>query len=190
MQLYAKWPDETVTENEVTENEKEEAYVTRSGRTSQPYDWDKGMSLFLARDDLLIDNQSTPDVVRHVQPYYQDENLDRHLSDGIYYSEQFFTNDITIEETPVVECNDDSKIEGLSNEEMQLYAEALTWLDFTFDKTHDMMFAAKQYSVNAGVKKYGSEGKESALKEIRNLCDNDCFGETSYEKLTQDRTEG
>lgn len=148
------------------------------------------MSLFLARDDLLIDNQSTPDVVRHVQPYYQDENLDRHLSDGIYYSEQFFTNDITIEETPVVECNDDSKIEGLSNEEMQLYAEALTWLDFTFDKTHDMMFAAKQYSVNAGVKKYGSEGKESALKEIRNLCDNDCFGETSYEKLTQDRTEG
>jgi hypothetical protein len=179
--------DETVTENETTENEEEEPYVTRSGRTSQPYDWDKGTSLFLARDDLLIDNQSTPDVVRHVQPYYQDENLDRHLSDGIYYSEQFFTNDITVEETPVIECNDDSKIEGLSNEEMQLYAEALTWLDFTFDETHDMMFAAKQYSVNAGVKKYGSEGKESALKEIRNLCDNDCFGETSYEKLTQEQ---
>ena len=41
-----------------------------------------------------------------------------------------------------------------------------------------MMYAAKKMSLQEGVCKYGSEGKESALREIKNLMYNDCFGET------------
>ena len=50
-----------------------------------------------------------------------------------------------------------------------------------------MMYASKQMRVQQGVCKYGLEGKELALREIKNLTDNDCFGETKYEKLTQEQ---
>ena len=60
-------------------------------------------------------------------------------------------------------------------------------MDYKFDEVTDLVFAAKQYSINAGVKKYGAEGKESAVKEINNLLKNDCFGETDFDKLTQEQ---
>ena len=50
-----------------------------------------------------------------------------------------------------------------------------------------MMYADKQMSAQEGVRKYGSEGKEPELREINNLTDNDCFGETKYEKRTQEQ---
>ena len=157
-------------------NNDEDAYVTRSGRTSQPYVWDRGTSHF---------NQDVTGG-RLIQTYYHDENLDEHLSDGLYYSDQFFTDDISIEET-TIETNTYDKIESLEEDELQHYAEALVWLDYKFDEVTDLVFAAKQYSINAGVKKYGAEGKESAVKEINNLLKNECFGETDYDKLTQEQ---
>ena len=52
------------------------------------------------------------------------------------------------------ETNAEDKIESLEENEFQHYAEALVWLDYKFDEVTDLMFAAKQYSINAGVKKY------------------------------------
>ena len=49
-----------------------------------------------------------------------------------------------------------------------------------------MMFAAKQMSIQEGMKRYKDEGKASAMKEILNLTENDCFGETDYSKLSQE----
>ena len=59
-------------------------------------------------------------------------------------------------------------------------------MDVETDDVTAMMFAAKQMSIQQGMKKYKEEGKASAMKEIINLTDNDCFGETEYEKLSQD----
>ena len=67
------------------------------------------------------------------------------------------------------------------------FVEALQWLEFEQDEITGMMYAAKQMSVREGVRKYGSEGKDSVLREIKNLTDNDCFGETKYKKLTQEQ---
>ena len=48
------------------------------------------------------------------------------------------------------------------------------------------MFASKQMSIQEGVKSYKDEGKDSAMKQIINLTDNDCFCETDYSKLDQE----
>ena len=40
------------------------------------------------------------------------------------------------------------------------------------------IFAAKQMGIQEGVKWYKDEGKESSMKEICNLTENDCFGKT------------
>ena len=108
------------------------------------------------------------------------------LKEGTYYTDQFFKEGITITEnnTPL----SDDKIESFdTDEEYSHYVEALQWLELKQDEITGMMYAAKQMSVQEGVRKYGSEVKESALREIKNLTDNDCFGETKYEKLTQDK---
>jgi hypothetical protein len=63
-------------------------------------------------------------------------------------------------------------------EEYQQFIEAVKWMDVEPDDITAMMFAAKQMSIQEGMKKYKDEGKASAMKEIINLIDNDCFGET------------
>ena len=74
-----------------------------------------------------------------------------------------------------------------SDEQYQLYVEALLWFNYTNDKVSKMIFNAKQWSIKKGIKKYGDKGKKSALKEIRNLTvKNNYFGETNYNKLTQE----
>ena len=49
-----------------------------------------------------------------------------------------------------------------------------------------MMFAAKQMSIQEGIKRYKDEGKSPAMNEIINLTENDCCGETDYSKLDQE----
>ena len=42
-------------------------------------------------------------------------------------------------------------------------------------------------SIQQGIKKYGQEGKDSVMKETRNLAEkNECFREVKYESLTQE----
>ena len=49
-----------------------------------------------------------------------------------------------------------------------------------------MMFKTEQMSVQQGIHKYGEEGKKSAMKEIENLTDNECFGEIDYNSIAQE----
>ena len=42
-------------------------------------------------------------------------------------------------------------------------------------------------SIQRGIQKYGDKGKNSAIKEIKNLTiKNDCFGEIYYRSITQE----
>ena len=128
---------------EDTDDEVEdEAYKTRSGRVSKPYDYEKNF----------------PDI------YGESETI------------------ITAEE----ECNYIEDIFPLCEEEYQLYKEALEWCDFDFDEITSMMFKAEHMSIQQGIQRYGEDGKKSAMKELRNLTGNECFGEIDYTSITQE----
>ena len=77
-------------------------------------------------------------------------------------------------------------IKRLQVDEYQHYVEALEWFDFGHNDISSMVFKAKQMSIQQGIKTYGDKGKESALNEIRNLTENECFGEVEYNTLTQE----
>lgn len=80
----------------------------------------------------------------------------------------------------------DEEILPFDQEEYQLHVDTLQWLELDEDVITGMMFAAKQTSIQQGVKKHGQEAKKSVMKEIVNLTQNDCFGETEYESLSQE----
>ena len=70
-------------------------------------------------------------------------------------------------------------------EEYSMYVEALSWCDYQPNEIEALVYKTQQMSVREGIKRHGSEGKASAMKEVTNLVENDCFGETEYDKLTQ-----
>ena len=122
---------------------------------------------------------------RCLKPYYLDEDYEEHLAKGNYYSDQYFVDNVT--ETTFNSDESPDKINLIKvKEEHQHYLDAITWMDVEQQDITGMMFAAKQMSIQEGMRKYKDEGKASAMKEIINLTDNDCFGETVYEKLSQD----
>ena len=146
-------------------------YVTRSGRSSRPPDIYGATNLARGEDD------------RCLRPYYQDEELNFHLSKGITYSSGFFTDGVVT--TNLEKPSFDEKIERVEVDHYALYTEALQWFDFNLEECAGMVFKAHQMNVKQGIKEYGEDGKASALKEINNLTSNECFGEIEYEKLTQ-----
>lgn len=73
-----------------------------------------------------------------------------------------------------------------AKEEHQNYLEVMKWLDVDQNKITDIMFATKQMSIQQGIRLYNKQGKELAMKELINLTNNDCFGETNYDSLTQE----
>ena len=122
-----------------------------------------------------------------MRPYYYDseDNYNSKLANGDYYSDQYFTQHVkqTIKET---DKSDDSINLVKVKEEYQHYVEAIKWLDVDQGDITGMMFATKQMSIQEGMRKYKDEGKDSAMKEIKNLTGNDCFGEVDYDKISQD----
>ena len=74
----------------------------------------------------------------------------------------------------------------LTQSEHQLYIEALQYCDYTPNEIEALVYKTQTMSVRQGIKLHGKDGKESAMKEIKNLVENECFGETNYEKLTQE----
>jgi hypothetical protein len=102
-----------------------------------------------------------------------------------HYSKQYFTENVT--ETKCNTSESPDKINLIKvKEEQQHYLDAIKGMDVKQDHVTAMMFAAKQMGIQEGMRKYKDEGKASAIKEIINLTDNDCFGETEYEKLSQE----
>ena len=148
---------------------------THAGRASRPYDYENTCGT------ANVMKRSADD--RCIRPYYQDEDLNYHLSKGITHSSAFFTDGIvtTNMETPTFE----EKIKNIEVNHHALYVEALEWFDFDLEECTGMAFKAKQMNVKQGIKQFGDNGKASALKEIKNLTSNECFGEIKYETLTQ-----
>ena len=63
----------------------------------------------------------------------------------------------------------------------------MQWIDCQLDEVKGLCCKTERLSMQSGVKKYGDEGKKSALKEMKNLVvKNDCFGEVEYESLTEE----
>ena len=100
------------------------------------------------------------------------------------YGSTNFAEDVTVIEldTPDIDVN----ISACDEEEYALYVEALEWFEFDQDEITSMVFKAKQMNMQQGIKKFGSDGKKSAMKEIENLTGNECFGEIEYEDLTDE----
>ena len=71
-------------------------------------------------------------------------------------------------------------------DEYGLYAEALTWFEFDHDEVSSMVFKAKKLNIQQGIRKFGDDGKKSAIKEIKNLTWNECFSEVENKILTQE----
>jgi hypothetical protein len=161
--------DTSVDENETR---------TRYGRVSRQFERENEYP------GIYYTNGKIPEG-RCLKPFYMDENYEQHLANGTYYSNQYFVENVT--ETT---CNTDespNKIDLIkAKDEHQHYLDAIKWMDVKPDDITAMMFAAKQMSIQEGMKKYKDEGKASAMKEIINFTDNDCFGETEYEKLSQE----
>ena len=53
--------------------------------------------------------------------------------------------------------------------------EALTWFEFDQDEVSSMVFKAKQINIHQSIRKFGDDGKKSAMKEIKNLTGNKCL---------------
>ena len=90
------------------------------------------------------------------------------------------------EKFPEIYGESNYTIDRLTQEEYQLYSEALEWYDYSPEEITALVFKASTMSVKQGIKKHGGEAKASAMKEVRNLVDNECFGELDYSTLTQE----
>ncbi|OEU10337.1 hypothetical protein FRACYDRAFT_247347 [Fragilariopsis cylindrus CCMP1102] len=172
--------DEVPPPESEDESEDEQGYQTRSGRISKRRTEEEQYPALYYTD-------GNPPSGRCLRPYYYDseDNYNSKLANGDYYSDQYFTQHVqqTIKET---DKSDDSINLVKVKEEYQHYVEAIKWLDVDQGDITGMMFATKQMSIQEGMRKYKDEGKDSAMKEIKNLTGNDCFGEVDYDKISQD----
>ena len=88
------------------------------------------------------------------------------------------TDDVDIELTQ-------QKIQRLSAREIDEFKQTLQFMeDADLRQNIVLQFALAQLSVSKGIKVHGKKGKDSVMKEINNLVDRDCFGETDYDALT------
>ena len=119
---------------------------------------------------------------RCLRPYYTDDNYEQRLTNGDYYNNQYFIKDVNEVIFHTNETTDTIKVIK-KKQEYQNYLDAVKWSDVGQRDIIATMFAAKQMSIQEGMKRYKDEGKSSAMKEIRNLTENNCFGETDNTKL-------
>ena len=77
-------------------------------------------------------------------------------------------------------------IKSLSDQEYQLYTEALEWYDYSPREIEELVYKTSTMSVKEGIRRHGKEAKSSALKEVRNLVMNECFGEIDYNTITDE----
>ena len=109
------------------------------------------------------------------------------LGSGIFYSNSYFSDEVIVDN--VNSDKVDSTIERWDDhDQYQLYHEALQWLNYTGDEVEGLCLKTKQHSIQQGIKAFGEKGKESAMKEMKNLAiKNDCFDEVEYELLTDEQ---
>ena len=109
------------------------------------------------------------------------------LGSGIYYSQSYFSEQVTVNSMDSTEIDHPIERWDESNQ-YQLYHEALQWLDYKGDEIEGLCLKTEQYSIQKGIQVFGDKGKESAMKEMKNLTiKNDCFDEVKYEDLSEDQ---
>ena len=171
-------PNEEEGEDSDSADEPEEITRTRSGRVSKPYDYENSFPELYSENHLV---RTSPNG-KQLRPYYYDDDLKQKLGKGVFISEAFYSENIQME-TKITPNRD--RIECLEQEEYQLYTEALQYFEYSQPEIEALVYKAKTMSVKQGIEQHGKEGKASAMKEITNLVENDCFGETDYNKLSQ-----
>lgn len=172
-------PPPQVTQIDDADRTNISSYTTRSGRQSKPYD-------FAARfPEVYADNHyidSSPSG-KQIRPYYFDERLNKYLSEGTFISDSFYSNDIKISSK---RKRYRDRIKKLSKHEYQMFADALQFCGYQPKEIEAMMYKVHTMSVKEGIRRHGKDAKASAMKEIKNLVKNECFGVLEYEKLTQE----
>ena len=155
--------------------------ITRSGRVSKPYDYKR---YFLGAAHAQHHDSEGYWMKPH---YYDDIDMVEKLGAGIFYSKSYFVDGAEIKELETPEI--DVPIERWGEQDQhQLYHEALQWLNYSVNEIDGLCMKTEQYSVQKGIKVFGEKGKESAMKEMRNLAmKNDCFDEVEYEALSDDQ---
>ena len=155
--------------------------VTRSGRVSKPCDYKTNFPG-------TAHTQVVGEDGRWLKPYYYDElSMVDKLGSGIFCSNSYFSDEVIVDN--VNSDKVDSTIERWDDhDQYQLYHEALQWLNYTGDEVEGLCLKTKQHSIQQGIKAFGEKGKESAMKEMKNLAiKNDCFDEVEYELLTDEQ---
>ena len=109
------------------------------------------------------------------------------LSEGTFYRNSYFTDNIKIDQHDGFQPAIDNIAKWDSDDQHQLYAESLKWLNFRSDEIDEFCFKAEHMSIKQGIKMHGQKGKDSVMKEIRNLAEkNECFKEVEYDSLSQE----
>jgi hypothetical protein len=165
-------------DSDSSDSEEEDHTTTRSGRVSKPYDFARNFPDIYHETHLLSQSDG-----KQLRPYYYDEDQQLRLSEGVFVSESFYSQDINVTDR---RTKYNSKIKSLNDTEYQLFTEALKWYEFSPREVEAMAYKVSTMSVKQGLQRHGKEAKESAMKEIKNLVGNDCFGETKYEELSQE----
>ena len=179
-------------DSEDDEIEQPAGTVTRSGRVSKPRDLAREFPpLFFGSGEQHLQEAEiirTSDQIGHwVKPYYHNDNLELKLAHGTFYQETYFSKNVQLTTDDLAQQYIEQINRWSEADQYQLYTEALEWLNFDHNEITGMMFKVEQMSVQKGIEKYGKQGKESALKEIKNIAvKNKCFKEISYESLTQE----
>ena len=110
------------------------------------------------------------------------------LSNGNFYRDSCFEENLAVEHCDEPQLAKNKIEKSNSHDQYQLCAESLKWLNFRSDEIDEFCFKAEQMSIQEGVTKHGQKGKESVMKEIRNLAEkNECFREVNYDGPSQEK---
>ena len=104
----------------------------------------------------------------------------------MHYENSYFSENATVRELMAEEL--DVPMTGWSDKDQcQLHHEALKYLNYARDEIEELCFKTEQCSVQKGIKVFEDKGKQSAMKEIKNIAiKNNFFGEVEHESLTRE----
>ena len=86
----------------------------------------------------------------------------------MHYQSSYFSSDANAEKIASTVC--DEKVKRLDDDnQCQSYQEALSWIAFSGKEVDEFYFKADHISMQLGIEIHGSKGKDSAMKEMKNL---------------------
>ena len=80
-------------------DEEDTGVQTRSGRTNRPRNMEAEFPAIYGDTNVVIEDMVDPICIR---PYYQDDDLNRHIGPGVTYPASFFSNEIKVTELDIL----------------------------------------------------------------------------------------